>query len=68
MPHCMLSCRSTLNTHRTCLLVQLLLLQLAKLFVVMYPRQPATAAIARAVEAILKEERAGQGSRQGAAH
>ena len=40
-----------------------LLLQLAKLFVLMYPRQPSVAALAHAVDAIIKEDQAQQGTK-----
>lgn len=46
--------------------VTLLLLQLARLYVLMYPRQPAIAAIGRAVKAILKEDGAQLAGRPGA--
>uniref|UniRef100_A0A383VV39 Uncharacterized protein n=1 Tax=Tetradesmus obliquus TaxID=3088 RepID=A0A383VV39_TETOB len=37
--------------------------QLAKLFVLMYPRQPSVAAIGQAVDAIIKEDQAQQGAK-----
>ncbi|WIA38251.1 hypothetical protein OEZ86_001592 [Tetradesmus obliquus] len=40
--------------------------QLAKLYVLMYPRHPAIGAIGRAVDAIFKEDQARQGTRPGA--
>jgi hypothetical protein len=39
-----------------------LLLQVAKLYVTMYPRQPAVTTIGRAVVAVLKETQAGVGT------